>query len=196
MHQLPKLSPDAALILVDIQTGFDDPTWGPRNNPDAEVNAGILLQSWRILGRPVFHIQHASRLENSPLNPARDGFRFKSIVQPTPTEPVLTKCVNSGFIGTNLESELRSRGVSQVVIAGLTTPHCISTTTRMAGNLGFETYLVSDATAAFALTGPDGVRHDAETIHRVSLATLHEEFAEIVTTEEILQSVATTDPTR
>ncbi len=196
MHQLPELSPNAALILVDIQTGFDDPKWGPRNNPDAEINAGRLLRAWRSSGRPVYHIRHASRLENSPLNPAREGFRFKSIVQPQPGEPVLTKDVNSGFIGTNLESELRSRGVSQVVVVGLTTPHCISTTTRMAGNLGFETYLVSDATAAFALTGPDGVCHDAETIHRVSLATLHEEFAEILTTKELLRTVATPDPAR
>jgi len=189
MRQLPILSPSAALILVDIQIGFDDPKWGSRNNSDAEVNAGMLLQAWRSSGRPLFHIQHASRLENSPLNPARDGFRFKSIVQPESGETVLIKSVNSGFIGTNLETELRSRGVSQVVIVGLTTPHCISTTTRMAGNLGFETYLVSDATAAFALTGPDGVCHDAETIHRISLATLHEEFAEVVTTEMILESL-------
>jgi nicotinamidase-related amidase len=189
MSQRPILSANAALLLVDIQTGFDDPKWGPRNNLDAEVNAGVLLQAWRSSGRPVFHIQHASTLENSPLNPARDGFRFKNVVQPEPGETVLTKNVNSGFIGTNLEAELRIHGVSQVVIVGLTTPHCISTTTRMAGNLGFETYLVSDATAAFALTGPDGVRHDAETIHRVSLATLHKEFAEIVTTEMVLESL-------
>ena len=196
MHELPKLSPNAALLLVDIQTGFDDPKWGPRNNPDAEVNAAMLLQAWRGSGRPVFHVQHASKLENSPLNPARDGFRFKNIVQPETGETVFIKNVNSGFIGTNLESELRSRGVSQVVIAGLTTPHCISTTTRMAGNLGFETYLVSDATAAFALAGPDGVCLDAETIHRVSLATLYQEFAEILTTEELLRTVGVPTVTR
>lgn len=194
MRQLPTLSRNAGLLLVDIQTGFDDPKWGPRNNPDAEVNAGMLLQTWRSSGRPVFHIQHASKLEHSPLNPARNGFRFKSIVQPAPAEPVFTKSVNSGFIGTNLENELRCRGVSQVVIARLTTPHCISTTTRMAGNLGFETYLVSDATAAFALTGADGVCHDAETVHRLSLATLQEEFAEIVTTEQVLQSIGIGEP--
>lgn len=102
-------------------------------------------------------------------------------MQPEPTQPVLTKDANNGFIGTNL-----SCGLSQVVIVELTTPDCISTTTRMAGYLGFETSLTSDATAASALTRPDGLCHDAETIHPVSLATLREEFAEIVTAEELL----------
>lgn len=180
------LSPDAALILIDIQTGFDDPKWGPRNNPLAEINARRLLLAWRAAGRPVFHVRHASQLPASPLHPSKPGFEFKSLVAPQVGEPEIIKNVNSAFIGTTLEEQLNARRIRQLVMAGLTTPHCISISVRMAGNLGYSVYLVSDATAAFQLTGPDGTVCDPETLHQISLTTLHGEFAEVVDTELIL----------
>lgn len=103
---------------------------------------------------------------------------------------MIQKKVNSSFIGTNLEEQLRSNHIDTVVIAGLTTPHCVSTTKRMSGNLGFDTYLISDATAAFGLTDQTGTYFDPETIHRLSLATLHEEFATVLTTERLLTNWA------
>ncbi len=102
---------------------------------------------------------------------------------------MLQKQVNSSFIGTDLEERLRRAGISTLVIAGLTTNHCVETTTRMAGNLGFETYLVSDATATFDRRGPDGVLHTAEEIQAMTLTNLHEEFATIVMTEDVLRGV-------
>jgi nicotinamidase-related amidase len=185
---LVPLHPDTALILIDIQAGFDDPKWGPRNNPCAEQNARRILLAWRAAGRPVFHVQHASREPDSPLHPSRPGFLLKSSVLPENGEPVITKNVNSAFIGTNLEEQLQARGIRELVIAGLTTAHCVSTTARMAGNLGYTVYLISDATAAFQLTNPDGTLCDAETVHLVSLTTLHGEFAEVVDTESILRA--------
>src|SRR5205085_12117286 len=136
------------------------------------------------------HYPHASTNEKGPLHPSKPGFAFKTEVTPAPGEAVLTKNVNSAFIGTDLEAQLRKIGAEQLVIAGLTTQHCVSTTTRMAGNLGFEVYLVEDATAAFAITGPDGHRHDAESVHRLSLATLHDEFATVVPLKTVLNAVA------
>jgi len=180
--------PETTLILIDIQTGMDDPKWGPRNNPRAEQNAARLLLAWRAAGRPVFHVQHASQHLSSPLHASKPGFRLKPIVEPASGEPVIVKNVNSAFIGTTLDEQLRARSLRELVIAGLTTPHCISTSARMAGNLGYVVYLVSDATAAFQLTGPDGVPCDAETVHRVSLTTLHGEFAEVTDTEAILRA--------
>jgi nicotinamidase-related amidase len=186
IHMPVSLRPDTALILVDIQAGFDDPKWGPRNNPGAEQNARRLLLAWRAAGRPIFHVQHASQHLSSPLHPSRPGFQFKALVMPEEGEPVITKNVNSAFIGTTLDEQLRDRGIHEIVIVGLTTPHCISTSTRMAGNLGYTVYLVADATAAFQLTNVDGTLCDAETVHRVSLTTLDGEFAEVVDTESML----------
>jgi nicotinamidase-related amidase len=178
---------NAALILVDIQQGFDEPYWGERNNPQAEANAARLLDAWRAGGRPVFHIQHLSRSPKSPLRPGQPGAKHKREVRPQSGEPVIPKDVNSAFIGTDLEQQLRRRDINTVVIAGLTTPHCVSTTARMAGNLGFRTLLAADATAAFAQTGYDGRRYDAQTVHELALASIHDEFAEVMPTAALLQ---------
>ena len=188
------VGPNTALLLIDIQSGFDSPKWGLRNNPAAELNAGRLLRVWRATGRPVFHVRHASRNPTSPLHPSQPGFAFQVAVAPEPGETVIAKDVNSAFIGTTLQEQLQDRGVRELVIVGLTTPHCVSTTARMAGNLGYTVYLVSDATAAFQLTGPDGVICDPETVHRVSLITLHGEFAEVVDTTAVLRAAGSAVP--
>ncbi|MGE6628856.1 cysteine hydrolase family protein [Bacillus sp. NPDC077027] len=175
-----------ALIIVDVQKAFDDQKWGERNNPDAEKNISKILKLWRNKGWIVIHIQHTSDKPHSLFHPKNDGYQIKEIVQPIDGEMVITKKVNSSFIGTDLEEVLRLYHITTVVITGLTTPHCVSTTTRMSGNLGFETYLISDATAAFGMTDQNDTYYDPETIHRVSLATLHNEFATVMTSDQFI----------
>jgi nicotinamidase-related amidase len=131
---------NAALIIVEVQKGLDEPRWGKRNNPDAEQKIAALLAAWRMTEGPVFHVQHLSNSESSPLNPRDAGCDIKEIVRPVENEQVVQKHVNSAFIGTPLENSLRRQGIRTVVIVGLTTPHCVSTTARMASNLGFEVY--------------------------------------------------------
>jgi nicotinamidase-related amidase len=173
-----------ALILIDIQKGFDDVEYwgGEKNNPDAEKNARILLDIWRDNQLPIFHIQHCSSNPNSLLNELKEGNGFKEIVKPINGEPVIKKNVNSAFIGTNLETQLKENNIHTVVIVGLTTDHCVSTTTRMAGNLGFKTFIVSDATATFNKKGIDGQHYSASLIHETALASLNGEFATVTTT--------------
>lgn len=178
---------NAVLLIIDVQKGFDEPVWGQRNNPQAEENIARLLEVWRRTGRPVFHVQHLSLSPASPLRAEYRGSEIKDIVKPHAGEQIIQKHVNSAFIGTHLEQKLRERGTDTLVIVGLTTPHCVSTTTRMAGNLGFVTYIVSDATAAFGLVGHDGRQYTAEEIHAVSLATLDKEFATMIGTEAVLR---------
>ncbi|MDF7814206.1 cysteine hydrolase family protein [Hymenobacter sp. YC55] len=181
-----------ALLLIDIQKGFDDHAYwgGGRNNPQAEANAARLLAHWRTQGWPVVHVQHNSALPTSLLRAGQVGNEFKEEVRPLAGELVFGKTVNSAFIGTSLQDHLTENQIRSLVIAGLTTDHCVSTTTRMAGNYGFETYLVADATAAFDKTGFDGQRYPAQQVHEVALASLHGEFATVLTTDQLLEKVS------
>jgi nicotinamidase-related amidase/uncharacterized protein YdhG (YjbR/CyaY superfamily) len=184
------LSANTALLLIDVQQGLDHPRWGERNNPDAEHNIAALLAAWRRTRRPVIHVQHMSREPDSPLRPDRPGNAFKPEAIPQPGEPVFQKSVNSAFIGTTLEAHLRTHRIDTVVVVGITTNHCVSSTVRMAANLGFTVVVVSDGTATFERTGPDGDHHSAEQMHRVALASLHGEFATVRRTTEVLAEIA------
>lgn len=181
-----------ALILIDIQEGFHqlDYFGGERNNPDAELYAGALLNHWRDRQWPIFHVKHYSVEPGSPLTEGTPGNDFQTIAQPLPGEPVIKKNVNSAFIGTNLQPLLEAQGIETVVLAGLTTQHCVSTTARMAGNYGFKTYVISDATAAFRSAGPGGESYAPDLVHTVSLATIHSEFATVLTTQDVLAVLA------
>lgn len=176
-----------ALILIDIQKGFDDIAYwgGERNNLNAEQNASELLKIWRDNKLPIFHIQHCSSNPKSLLHETNPGNAFKDIVKPLTEETVIKKHVNSAFIGTNLKEQLDTNKIDTLVIVGLTTDHCVSTTTRMAGNYGYNTFLISDATATFNKKGLNGQEFSAQTIHETALASLNEEFAHVVTTDFI-----------
>ncbi|WP_046246469.1 cysteine hydrolase family protein [Hymenobacter terrenus] len=183
-----------ALLLIDIQQAFDDVAYwgGERNNPDAERNAAELLAYWRANQLPVFHVQHSSTNPSSRLAPGQPGHDFKDEVRPLPDEPVIGKNVNSAFIGTDLKERLDAQHLTTLVIAGLTTDHCVSTTTRMAGNLGFDTFLVADACATFARKGVGTEVFSAELIHQTALASLNEEFATVLTTAGVIEQLAKT----
>ena len=140
------------LLVIDLQKGFSHPRWGRRNNPSMEQRASELLRAWRTSGRRVVHVRHMSADPLSPLRPGQPGNEFQPETAPLPGETGIEKRVNSAFIGTALESDLRDAGCLGLVIVGLTTNHCVSTTARMAGNLDFSTWVVSDATAAFERT--------------------------------------------
>jgi nicotinamidase-related amidase len=184
-----------ALLLIDIQQGFDNLSYwgGERNNPEAETNAYKLLDHWRTNKLPIFHIQHCSVNPNSPLAEGNPGNTHKEIVKPLPGEPVIKKSVNSSFIGTDLQQRLNAAGIDTVVIVGLTIEHCVSTTARMAGNFGYHTFVVADATAAFTKTGINGEHYGAETIHLTALAQLNGEFATVLNTEEVLNALKKDD---
>ncbi|WP_121663457.1 cysteine hydrolase family protein [Metabacillus litoralis] len=176
-----------ALIIVDVQKAFQDPKWGNRNNPDAESKINSLLLEWRKRKLEVIFIKHLSTNPNSVFYHKNESSQINDLLYPLPTETIFTKEVNSSFIGTSLEDYLHQLKINELVLTGLTTPHCVSTTARMSGNLGFTTYLLSDATAAFDLTDHLGNRIDAQTVHDVSLATIHNEFATVITTEDYIK---------
>ena len=175
-----------ALIVVDVQQGFLDPSWGPRNNPEAEANIARLIAAWRRSGRQIHHVHHASRSALGSFYPGTAGHAPKPEATPAPGEPVHLKAVNSAFIGTSLEPDLWAQGLETLVIVGLTTNHCVSTTVRMAGNLGFTTFVAEDATATFDRLGLDGRTRPAADVHAAALSDLSGEFATVLSAAEII----------
>lgn len=170
-----------ALLLIDVQKGFDDAHWGIRNNFFAEKNIELLLKIWRKQKWPVFHIQHLSLEPESSLRAGTPGVEFRDFISVLESETIIQKHVNSAFIGTTLEEQLRRQSCSSLVLVGLTTDHCVSTTSRMAANLGFEVTVVADATATFQKEFRGRI-FLADELHDSALASLNKEFAKIVNT--------------
>ena len=176
-----------ALLLVDIQKAFLEKDYPGliRNNEHAEFICGKILKKWRTLDLPIIHVRHSSTNPESKLHKSRPGFEFNDYVTPLEAEMVLTKEVNSAFIGTNLENILIKSHIDTLVIVGMTTNHCISTTVRMSGNLGFDTYLISDSTACYNTKGLNGEIIACNTIYNSALASLQEEFATVIDSKEL-----------
>lgn len=176
-----------ALIVVDVQCGFDDAGfWGPRDNPECEDNIARLLAAWRTREWPVVFVRHDSRDPESPLAVGTPGNEFMDIITGEP-DLLVSKTVNSSFLGTpDLHAWLQSEGISEVVICGITTNHCCETTARFAGNLGYETTFVIDATHTFDRTGPDGTSVPAAHLSEITAVNLHGEFATVVSTEDLM----------
>jgi len=187
---LNEIDLNTALLVVDMQLGFDDASWGARNNAAMEAKVAALIRAWRVSRAPVFHVHHVSASRSGRFRMGEPGNAPKPEANPLPHEPVYRKCVNSAFLGTDLEADLRDRGIETVVIVGLTTNHCISTTARMAANLGFDTFVVVDATAAFESEGLDGRRRSADVVHHGALSDLQHEFAKIIDTQALLRALA------
>ena len=180
------LPSNAALVIVDLQKAFDDPRTGRRNNPEAETNIRRLLAAWRRTGRPVIHVQHLSSEPDSPYRSGQPGCDFKEGVRPQAGELVVQKSTNNAFIDTGLGPYLDNKAIHTLVFAGVATNNCVEATVRMAGNLGYEAYLVADATATADRTDLAGRVWRAEEIQALTLANLQGEYATVTSTGEIL----------
>ncbi len=185
---IEKFDETTALLLVDVQKGVNEVKYyggpsGKRNNHSAEENMRCLLTEWRRLGKRVAFTRHNSREINSPLKLDLETGNQIEGLEINGSDIVVEKDVNSGFIGTSLELELRRSGINRLVVMGFYTNYCIETTVRMAGNLGFDTYLVHDACAAVNTLGHDGEYYAPDLVHNMSIASLHGEFCTAISKE-------------
>ena len=187
LRALPSvLPPDAALILIDLQKAIDHPSWGKRNNPQAEKNIAALLEAWRVSRRPIYHVRHDSIEPASHYRPGQPGNDFKPEAQPLTGETVIVKRTNSAFIGTTLYGALRAAGQRVLVVTGVITNNSVAATVRMAGNLGFDAFLVEDACFTFGRADWTGHFRTAAEVHAMSLANLDGEYCVVTTTAEVL----------
>jgi nicotinamidase-related amidase len=178
----------AVLLLIDLQRAIDHPSWGERNNPRAETQVSRLLAHWRGHGWPVWHVRHDSTEPASHYRPGQPGHEFKASNVPLAGEPVIAKRTNNAFIGTGLEERLRAAGHTTLVVAGVITNNSVEATVRMAGNLGFDTYLVADGCFTFARTDWNGTPRSADDVHAMSLANLDHEYCTVVTADLLLSA--------
>jgi nicotinamidase-related amidase len=184
-----RLPHSAALLVIDVQRAIDHPSWGERNNPRAEANIAALLAAWRSAGRPIYHVRHDSTEPHSHYRPGQAGHEFKADAMPLAGEVVIAKRTNSAFIGTDLEARLRAAGQTVLVVAGVITNNSVEATVRMAGNLGFETFVVEDACFTFGRKDWAGTWRTAAEVHAMSLANLEGEYARVVRTAEVLETL-------
>lgn len=178
-----------ALVIIDMQKGMAAPSAGPRNNAEAERNIADLLRAWRRVGAPLVHVRHISRTVGSPFWPGQPGAEFQGELAPLPSEHVVEKNVPDALINTGLERWLRVRGVTKLVIVGVSTNNSVEATARTAGNLGFDTQVVSDATFAFDKVDYAGTKRTAAEVHAMALANLDGEYASITTTARVLDAL-------
>jgi len=190
---MPSDLTNAVLLPVDMQKAFDSPSWPRRWNRAVDANGLLLLDAWRTAKKPVIHVRHDSVEPRSTLGPDQPGNAFREGFGPQGDEPLVIKSVNSAFIGTDLDLRLRRLGFDTIVAFGISTDMCVSTTVRMGANLGYRMILVEDACDCFDLPDGRGGAIPAETVHAAHVATLGFEFAEIVTTRELIQMITGAD---
>lgn len=178
-----------ALLVIDVQKGFEDPVWGERNNPGAEANITALVEAWRAAGQPVVFVRHDSPEDGSPFTPGQPGNDLDEIITGEP-DLFVTKGVNSAFHGEpDLAGWLRGEAIDRVAVCGIQTNMCCETTARVAANLGFEMDFVLDATYTFALPSHDGGTISADELARVTAANLDPEFGRVTSTSEAVEAV-------
>ncbi|HQR25443.1 MAG TPA: cysteine hydrolase family protein [Nocardioides sp.] len=177
------------MVVVDVQMGFEDPRWGPRNNPQADSNIAALIGGFARARLPIVYVRHDSDDPDSPLHPGRPGNALKPYLTAEPAL-VVSKNVNSSFHGTpDLNAWLQAHDIAGIVIAGITTNHCCETTARIGGNLGYQVWYALDATHTFDRTGPDGTVMTADELAHATAVNLHGEFATVTSTDLLLAAV-------
>lgn len=176
----------AVLLPIDMQQAFDAPPWPRRWNEAVDANGLALLKAWRECGRPIVHVRHDSVAEGSSLAPGSAGNRFRPGFEPLAGEALVTKSVNSAFIGTDLDLRLRRLGARHVIAFGISTDMCVSTTVRTGANMGWDMMLVADACDCFDLPDGSGGAIPAETVQAAHVATLGFEFCQVLSTRDLL----------
>jgi len=178
-----------ALLIIDAQQEYFAPIGKVvlPDGPKAVARIAETLRWARESRMAVIHIVHESRRPGAAtFVPGSPALAIHDAVTPRGEEPVITKHLPGAFTNTALESELRDRGIERVIVSGFMTQMCCDTTTREAAHRGFAVTLLSDATAAMEVKGPDGVAIPAEVVHRTHLGSLNGFLAEVRSTADLI----------
>jgi nicotinamidase-related amidase len=174
------------LLIIDIQNDYFPGGAFPLVEPEAAAAAaGRVLESFRASGEPVIHLKHVSGEPDATfMRPGTEGVEIHPAVAPADGEPVIEKGAPNGFVGTGLEDELRSRGIGELVVAGMMSSMCVDATVRAASDAGFDVTVVHDGCAAPDLSfGGQAVPGAA--VHAAFMAALSDAYATVVGADQL-----------
>jgi nicotinamidase-related amidase len=171
----PKLR-DACLVLIDLQNEYLAGPLALHQADRAVVNAAKLLQLARKNGAPVIHVAHKGR-QGGMFDRSAERGAIVAPLTPLPTESVVEKEMPNAFAGTDLQARLAATGRKTIVIGGMMTHMCVSSTARAALDLGFKIAIDADSCATRDLPDGKGGTIAAATVHDVALAELSDRFA-------------------
>ena len=177
---------DACLVLIDLQNEYRA---GPIALPNAEAaiaSAARLLTRARASGARIFHVAHKGKAGGLFDRAAHRG-QIAEALAPLPGEPVIEKALPNAFAGTELQKLLAASGRTDIVLAGLMTHMCVSSTARAALDLGFRVTIDAKSCATRDLPDGHGGTISAQTVHDVALAELSDRFAIIAHDSDALR---------
>ena len=174
------------LVILDVQDAIDRPNWDGKNNPGYLAVIQRLLALWRSNGWPVLHVKHDERTPTSSYYVHGPWNGIKKDVAPIEGETVIIKQENCAFIGTELDTILTKMRVKRLVLTGVVIHNSMDATVRAGKALGYSIVLPSDATTAVPVVGPHGKSWDATTVHELTLAILGDEYADVMSSDEVV----------
>jgi nicotinamidase-related amidase len=177
------------LLIVDIQRDYFPGGAHPLVEPEAAAAAAQrVLEAFRSAGEPVVHVQHVWDSPDATfMRPGTDGVEIHPAVAPADGEPVIEKAAPNSFVGTGLEDELRSRGIDELVVAGMMSSMCVDATVRAAVDLGFDATVVHDGCAAPDLAFGE-IEVPGAAVHAAFMAALSDGYATVVSAKDLLSA--------
>ena len=187
------LDTTTALVVIDLQNGVAGMPTAPHAAADVVARAAELAGAFRAAGLPVVLVRVTSAVDGSDAVPGRSEAPRRSGGRPEgwdaivddlaghPGDIVVTKRNWGAFFGTDLDLQLRRRGVTQIVLAGIATSIGVESTARAAYEHGYHVTLATDAMADM----------DPEA-HRNSIERIFPRLGETGATAEIIDLLAKT----
>lgn len=169
----------SALVLIDCQNTYREGVMQLEGVEPALKECAELLRRARNEGASVIHIRHDAG-PGTPYDVSAPIGAIADVVAPADGETVITKKFPNSFEQTDLDAELKKRGIDQLVLAGFMTHVCVNSTARAAFELGYQATVVGNATATRALANPLGGVLEADAVHNAALTALTDIFAIVV----------------
>ncbi|MBO1332212.1 isochorismatase family protein [Streptomyces sp. VRA16 Mangrove soil] len=185
------LDPRTALVVIDLQNGTAEVPGAPHATADVVERNVALADAFRAAGLPVVLVRVSFAADGGDMVPGRTERAARTATPPAgwdrivdalaghPEDVVVTKRNWSAFFGTDLDLQLRRRGITQIVLTGVATSIGVESTARAAHEHGYHVTLATDAMTDL----------DAQA-HRGSVERIFPRLGETGTTEDVLKLVS------